>query len=77
MMKFDIIADWALNKFCNFFCPYCYVSIKDRREVAYKGKDAQKNINAFNSSGKNCLELRQVPSSILHQLLDKTYVTIS
>lgn len=52
MMKFDVIADWALNKFCNFSCPYCYVSMKDGREIAYKGIDAQKTINAFNSSGK-------------------------
>jgi MoaA/NifB/PqqE/SkfB family radical SAM enzyme len=52
MMKFDLIADWALNKFCNFSCPYCYVSLKDRREAAYKGRDAQKIINAFNGSGK-------------------------
>jgi sulfatase maturation enzyme AslB (radical SAM superfamily) len=40
MMKFDVIADWALNKFCNFSCPYCYVSMKDRREITYQGIDA-------------------------------------
>ena len=52
MMKFDVIADWALNKFCNFSCPYCYVSMKDRRDKAYKGSDAQKIVDSFNSSGK-------------------------
>ncbi|MBP1750162.1 MAG: radical protein [Deltaproteobacteria bacterium] len=51
-MKFDVIADWTLNKYCNFSCPYCYVSMEDRRQVTYKGNDAQRIINSFNSSGK-------------------------
>lgn len=52
MIKFDIIADWTLNKFCNFSCPYCYVSMKDRREITYKGNYVQRIINSFNNSGK-------------------------
>jgi MoaA/NifB/PqqE/SkfB family radical SAM enzyme len=55
MMKFDVIADWTLNKFCNFSCPYCYVPIKDRRDIAYKGNDIQRTINSFNNSGKTWL----------------------
>jgi len=50
--KFDIIADWALNKFCNFSCPYCYFSLKDRRNSAYKGDNEQCHINSFNNSGR-------------------------
>jgi MoaA/NifB/PqqE/SkfB family radical SAM enzyme len=52
MMKFDVIADWTLNKFCNFSCPYCYVPVKDRRNKTYKGNDVQRIINSFNNSGK-------------------------
>ncbi|MFA6055186.1 MAG: radical SAM protein [Thermodesulfovibrionales bacterium] len=52
MMNFDVIADWTLNKFCNFSCPYCFVSMKDRRDGTYKGNDVQRIINSFNNSEK-------------------------
>jgi len=51
-MKCDIIADWALNKYCNFSCPYCFVSMEDRRQITYRGNDAQRIISSFNNSGK-------------------------
>ena len=51
-MNFDIIADWALNTYCNFSCPYCYVPMKDRRNLARRGTDAQRIIDSFNNSGK-------------------------
>ena len=51
-MKFDIIADWTLNTFCNFSCPYCYIPMKDRRDQARKGTDVQRIIGSFNKSGK-------------------------
>ena len=55
MIKYDIMADWTLNRFCNFSCPYCYVPIKHRRDITYKGNNIQRIINSFNNSGKTWL----------------------
>jgi MoaA/NifB/PqqE/SkfB family radical SAM enzyme len=55
MMKFDIIADWMLNLYCNFSCPYCFVSLKDRKKITHRGNDAQRIVSSFNNSGKTWL----------------------
>jgi MoaA/NifB/PqqE/SkfB family radical SAM enzyme len=34
MKKYDIIATWQLNWFCNFDCSYCYLSPKDLKKDA-------------------------------------------
>jgi MoaA/NifB/PqqE/SkfB family radical SAM enzyme len=54
-MKFDVIADWTLNTFCNFSCPYCYVPRKDRRHPANRGHHAQEMVSALNTSQKTWL----------------------
>ncbi len=55
MMKYDLIADWNLNRYCNFRCPYCYIRLEDRENEDYRGNDAPKIINAFDNSGKTWL----------------------
>ena len=37
MAKFDVIADWALNKVCNFSCPYCFVPAKRKEKQRMRG----------------------------------------
>ena len=55
MLEFDVIADWALNKSCNFSCPYCFVSAREKRRAANRGHDVQEIVDAFNNSGKTWL----------------------
>ena len=55
MMRYDLIADWSLNRYCNFRCPYCYIGLEDRENEGYRGNDVPKIINAFDHSGKTWL----------------------
>ncbi len=84
-MKYDIIADWTLNKFCNFSCPYCYVSTEDRRQTTYRGNDAQMIVSSFNDSGKIWLVHMSGGEPFLHPdfidlckgLTEKHYISIN
>jgi len=55
MTEFDIIADWVLNTYCNFSCPYCYVSLKDRIHFSQNGIDAGRIVSSFDASAKKWL----------------------
>lgn len=49
---YDIIADWGINKFCNFRCEYCFIQNSAKQNSIYKGHDITKIINGFNKFGK-------------------------
>ena len=85
MAKFDVIADWALNKVCNFSCPYCFVPAKEKRETAKKGHDVQEIVSAFDNSGKIWLVHMSGGEPFLHPdfiglckgLTEKHYISVN
>jgi len=50
-MKYDVLANWEINKLCNLNCEYCFVSRKRRRSPAYAGHRVETIVDAFNGSG--------------------------
>jgi MoaA/NifB/PqqE/SkfB family radical SAM enzyme len=85
MVKFDVIADWALNKFCNFSCPYCFVPAKEKRGAGNEGHDVQEIIDAFDNSGKIWLVHMSGGEPFLHPdfiglckgLTEKHYISVN
>jgi len=51
MEKYDITAIWHLNKFCNFRCKYCFLSLEELKNPANNGSgDISKVIDFFDGS---------------------------
>lgn len=55
-MMYDVFADWEINLFCNFNCPYCFFySRRKRRDPRYSGHDTRRAINTFNNRSETWL----------------------
>lgn len=54
ILKYDILADWLLNLYCNFSCPYCFWSsdsrLKDKNFLGHENID--QIVDFFDNSGK-------------------------
>jgi MoaA/NifB/PqqE/SkfB family radical SAM enzyme len=56
-MRYDLLADWELNIFCNFSCEYCFYS-KDRKakNKKYAGhENIEQIVDFFDKSGRTWL----------------------
>lgn len=55
--KYDLLADWMLNLYCNFSCPYCFWStderLKDKNFLGHENID--QIVDFFDKSGKTWL----------------------
>jgi MoaA/NifB/PqqE/SkfB family radical SAM enzyme len=50
-MRYDILADWTLNTYCNLSCPYCFLSKRSRKDVKKIGhSNIRRVIDFFNDS---------------------------
>lgn len=86
MRRHDLIANWNLNRFCNFNCDYCYCSLNERKDVLRKGEgDINKIINGFNRTRKIWLIHMSGGEPFLHpnfvglceKLTKKHYISIN
>lgn len=50
-MKYDILADWQINTFCNFKCEYCLARCLMDLNSQQNGNDIHKIIKGFDASG--------------------------
>jgi len=50
-MKYDVLADWQINTFCDFKCEYCIAESISKQYPQQKGHDIDKIIRGFNESG--------------------------
>ncbi len=51
-MDYAILADWEINRFCNFKCQYCFDGCEggsDLQRKSFKGHNISKIIKAFNN----------------------------
>ena len=51
--RYDVSAEWEINRYCNFKCQHCFYSAdKKRGDRAYIGhEDIEKIVGAFNATG--------------------------
>jgi len=55
-MMYDVFADWEINLFCNFSCPYCFFySRRKRRDPRYSGHDPKRAAHFFNNRSETWL----------------------
>lgn len=56
-LKYDILADWLLNLYCNFSCPYCFFSADSRlKDSNFTGhENIEQIVDFFDKSGKTWL----------------------
>lgn len=56
-IKYDILADWMLNLYCNFACPYCFWAddsrLKDKNFLGHE--NIEQIADFFDSTGKTWL----------------------
>lgn len=56
-LKYDIVADWMLNAYCNLSCAYCFNKVDIRlHDTKYLGhKNIEKIIDFFDNTGQTWL----------------------
>lgn len=66
--RYDIIADWHLNEYCNFKCSYCYKPLAARENITRRGrKNIGKIISSFDKTGLIWLIHMSGGEPFLHQ----------
>ncbi len=84
-MNYDILADWQLNIYCNFNCPYCYIQNKKKQDPRYAGHDPKMIVKAFNDTKLTWLIHMSGGEPFLHpdfvnmckELTKKHYISIN
>ncbi len=68
-VKYDILADWMLNVYCNFSCRYCFLSKNDQlKDLRYRGhENIEKIIDFFDNSGLEWLIHMSGGEPFIHQ----------
>ncbi|VVB84497.1 Coenzyme PQQ synthesis protein E [uncultured archaeon] len=50
-MEYDVLANWEINKLCNFRCKYCFNPDEIKQNPEFRGHELTKIIDGFNNLG--------------------------